>query len=63
MTERTRTTEQQADHIKFERLATVLADEVCGKINELAPKLDTPTMPYKAQYTLETLIQILQKRV
>lgn len=55
--------EQRADHEKLFALASTLADDVCQKINQEAPKLQTPTMPYRQQYVLEELITILKQRV
>jgi len=55
--------EQLADHKKLRGLASVIANDVCRRINKEAVELDTPTMPYKTQYVLEELIQILEARV
>lgn len=53
----------EGDNAKLNELATTLADDVCRKINSLAPKLETPTMPYREQHILEEIIKILQERV
>jgi len=46
----------------LDKLAAQLADELCRKINDQAPKIESE-MPYKAQYTLEEIIKILEARV
>lgn len=55
--------EQLRDHNKLHSLAADLASELCRKINEEAVKLETPTMPYRQQYVLEEIIQILESKV
>lgn len=44
-------------------VASRLADDFCRRINGEAPKLETPTMPYREQFVLEEVIKILQERV
>lgn len=46
----------------LDRLARELADELCRAINTKALKVKSK-MPYKAQYVLEGIIQILEERV
>ncbi len=49
-------------HPEFMELASKLADEITTRINAEAPKIKS-IMPYKNQYTLELVIEILQDRV
>jgi len=47
---------------EFKKLVNELADDVCRKINTKALKIESK-MPYKAQFTLEELIRVLEDRV
>lgn len=47
---------------EFEPLVHSLANEVCDKINQTAPSIESE-MIYKRGYVLEELIKELQKRV
>ncbi len=50
-------------HPKLEGLAMRLANDVCRKINLEAPQIADKDMPYKTQYVLEHVIELLEARV
>jgi hypothetical protein len=50
-------------HPELDNAAMKLANDLCQKINQVAPTIEDNTMPYKAQYILEEVIKQLQKRV
>jgi len=54
---------EQGKYKPLEDLASKLADEFSERINEEAPKVDCPAMPYKVQFVLEEVIKILESRV
>lgn len=47
---------------EFNDLVKEIANDVCAKINILAPQIKSD-MPYKNQFTLEEVIKVLQERV
>lgn len=50
------------EYPEFRELIKEIADKVCDEINLKTPKIKSK-MPYKAQYTLEEVIKVLESRV
>jgi hypothetical protein len=57
------TDDELRDRELLRDLATQIAEGTAGAINKLSAQVETPTMPYKAQWILEEVVKLLSEAV
>ena len=57
------TLEERSTVKKLRTIAKDLADDCCSEINDAVEQVPDKPVKYKAQYTLEYLVQILKERI